>query len=371
MYNFKTWCERNLLEFDGSEFNPPAGMADDESMAKLKELLGTDYESFVKQLGNFIKDPKFLLALQVATSNGEKAQLKPMAIPVVQLKPTQNEIALHNSLDFPLKNASIAGTYLKGGSVLVKGPIITGGGGQFIIDGHHRWSQLYVVNPSASIQAIDISNIQDPETALKAVQIGIAAAKGSIPTSSAEGSANLLKIDQQTLTSYVLQNIKPDVVAIFQQYMGNNQQQQQQPPKPQQSPPMPQQQQQPQQPPNPNQSWTPKESFYHFYQRMLREVGEQQPQQPQQMQQGNDEAGKQQVAELIWKNVAQMMQNNQPLSPAANRDLMPQTGDAKGWEKKTAASIASGGEQENAHHRPRGKLIKEWQALAGITPPLR
>ena len=374
MYNFRTWLRRNYLEFDTNNFVPPKGAMGEDDMAKIKELLGKDYENFVKQLGDFIKDPKFLLALQAATEHGQKAQLVNKVIPVMQLKPTQNEVALHNSLEFPLKHAEKAEKYLKGGNVLVKGPIITGGGGTFIIDGHHRWSQLYVVNPGASIQAIDIANIEDPEQALKAVQIGIAAAKGSIPTSSAQGSANLLNIDQQTLTNYVMQNIKPDVVAVFQKYMGGNNPQTQQP-----KPPMPMQQQP---------AATPNESFYSFYQKMLREAGEQQmqtpatpvaqptqqqavQQQPMQQpmqQQQNDEAGKQQVASFIWKNVSQMMQNNQPLAPAAKRDIMPQTGEAPGWEKKTASQLDTTKEHRR---RARGKLFSEWQALAGVKPPPR
>ena len=81
----------------------------------------------------------------------EVVSLKDASIPVQDLKPTQNEIALDKSLSFPLTNPKSTADCLKGGTVAIAGKRIITAKGQYIVDGHHRWSQLYAMNKDASI----------------------------------------------------------------------------------------------------------------------------------------------------------------------------------------------------------------------------
>ena len=90
-----------------------------------------------------------------------------------------------------------------------------------IVDGHHRWSQAYTINPKCKIAAIDLPDLDDPIEALKATQFGIAAGKDKkgnevtvIPNEIVEGK-NLLKIGEADLKAYVLKNIKDSVMAVF------------------------------------------------------------------------------------------------------------------------------------------------------------
>ena len=188
-------------------------LKEDEADDKLKSLLRKDYNTFVKELGDNIKDPKFISAIQTLS---EKLPIQAKQIqPVVSvLKPTQNEILLDKSLSYPLQDPMTAKSYLSGGVVAVAGKsIVTAGGGKFVIDGHHRWSQVYCINPDAKIKALDLP-ITDPIKALKATQIGIAAQIKKIPKSTG-GGVNLFTINEVALKKYVVDTITDQVVQVF------------------------------------------------------------------------------------------------------------------------------------------------------------
>jgi hypothetical protein len=187
--------------------------ADDE----LKKILKQNYSSFVKNLGDNIKDSKFLDAIK-SLNEKEPIQVSAINVKVTDLQPTQNEVVLDKSLSYPLTDASSAESCLNGGNVAVAGKsIVTGGGGKFVIDGHHRWSQLFCMNPDASILAMDLTDIKKPIEALKATQIGIAAQTGKVPTSPG-GGVNLFKIGKNTLRNYVINTITDSVVEVFKKY---------------------------------------------------------------------------------------------------------------------------------------------------------
>ena len=189
--------------------------ANDEQ--KLKDILKADYATFVTKLGANINDPKFIETIK---SIADKSPIKTSDITakVKELKPTQNEIDVDGSLKYPLTDVPSATAYLKGGAVSPAGKnIVTGGGGKFIIDGHHRWSQVYCLNPEASITAMDISNITNPVDGLKSAQLGIVGDTGKIKIATVTGD-NLLKIGEDALIAYVKKTITPEVVDEFKKY---------------------------------------------------------------------------------------------------------------------------------------------------------
>jgi hypothetical protein len=184
---------------------------------ELKSILKKDYGTFVKELGDSIKDPKFLEAIKSLTDSAP-VKTSGLSPAVKDLQPTQNEVVMDKSLSYPLKDATSAEQFLKGGVVAVAGKsIVTGGGGKFVIDGHHRWSQVYCINPDAKIKALDLTDIKKPIEALKATQIGIAAQTGTVPTA-AGGGVNLFACGEDVLKSYVIDNIKEPVVEVFKKY---------------------------------------------------------------------------------------------------------------------------------------------------------
>jgi hypothetical protein len=187
----------------------------------IKDLLKMDYPLFVKELGDNINDPKFKEAIK-SLSDKYPINFKTVNPIVGELKPTQNEIDVDKSLKFPLSSAESAEVCLKGAVIAVAGKrIITSGEGKYIIDGHHRWSQVCAINPNAKIAAIDLTDIKDPFNALKATQLGIAADLGKVPVAEVKGT-NLITIGRDDLVAYVEKNIKPEVIEVFKKYKKGN-----------------------------------------------------------------------------------------------------------------------------------------------------
>ena len=183
---------------------------------ELKQILKQDYGTFVKKLGDNIKDPKFVAAIK-SLSSQHPIKTTDITPNVKDLRPTQNEVVLANSLSFPLTNVSSAEECLKGGVTAPKNESIVTAGGKYVIDGHHRWSQVFCMNPESKIKAVDMTDIKNPIKALKATQLGVAAKLGKVP-SSPGGGVNLFTINEQTLKQYVMDTVKDDVADVFKKY---------------------------------------------------------------------------------------------------------------------------------------------------------
>lgn len=158
-------------------------------------------------------------------------------VPVADLVPSQNEISLGSSVGFPLgRDPDSLRTSFAGGNVTVANQLIlTSADGQYVVDGHHRWSQLFLINPYASIGAADIGYVPNPKEALRETQLAIAAQTGYLGESSA-GNDNLFTMDQSTFNTQVAAIIdngqypdsspyagdptKPAVFDVFTEYLG-------------------------------------------------------------------------------------------------------------------------------------------------------
>jgi len=119
------------------------------------------YEDFVTTLAGNAADPKvraFISAGQLDDSgDDDKFRFTERAISVDELLPTQNEIDVDKSLKYPMKNPVDFLNYVNGeGEAFAPGGPIVTYDGKYVIDGHHRWSQVYACNSRAKIQAIDI-----------------------------------------------------------------------------------------------------------------------------------------------------------------------------------------------------------------------
>lgn len=193
----------------------------EEEEQEIKKMLKATYPQFVQQLGANVNDPKFLDALKTVVAKTKKVSLAPKTPSVGDLKPTQNEIDADKSLLRPLTDTATATSFLKGGTVAPGGPIITSGGGKYVIDGHHRWSQVYVVNPKAKISALDIGDLKNPVDALKATQIGIAADIGKLPSGKV-GGVDMLKAGEPIIKKYVIDKITDPVVDVFAKFGKGN-----------------------------------------------------------------------------------------------------------------------------------------------------
>lgn len=269
---------------------------DDAEMEKdLTDLFKKDYASFVKDLGDFAKDPKFRQFIKSGAT--EQSTVKRTAISVKDLKPTQNEIDVDKSLQFPLTDGASAQNCLKGGAVMIAKPIISFNG-EYIIDGHHRWSQLYAMNPDAKIVAFDFSNpkVKGPIGALKLAQLAIVATGASkIPSQDVKGK-NLLQMGEKDVKAYVTDKITDNCINALAE------------------------------------------------KEIVKGEGE--------------EETKKEAADYIWTNVKSMQATSQPVSGAPGRGLMPQADDVSGGQQNTIDKIKAGVQMPTSLSESRAKLEK-------------
>jgi hypothetical protein len=184
----------------------------------------SNYEQFVSQLGSLAQDPKVQAFLNAGTADGDQSDDKftatAKAIPVKNLRPTQNEIDVDGSLKWPLTKTDSLKNCLQKGAVTIKAPVVTYNG-EFIIDGHHRWSQLYSMNKDGVINCIDLSGPKlKPIDVLKVVQLAIAAETGEVPSASVKEGNNLLKLDGDAIAKFVIDTITEDCVKVFNNLKG-------------------------------------------------------------------------------------------------------------------------------------------------------
>lgn len=178
---------------------------------KMIELIqDKDYDETVDFVDEIVKDPKlkFLLGLGFGGDfSNLKLKLKKTNIPAKRLIPTQSEIGTDETLKYLVQGKDIDVCFDK--TTIVKKPIVTFQG-TFIIDGHHRWSQIFVTNPDANIVCIDITGNLSPLSMLKAVQCTIGSNTGKLIRKDIQGK-NLYNTTEKELRKYFKDNLSDTV----------------------------------------------------------------------------------------------------------------------------------------------------------------
>ena len=146
-----------------------------------------------------------------------------MTASVADLIPTQNEIDLQKSLKFPLGSGQFADLLRRRNHSALRQPHRHRRQRTYIVDGHHRWSAIVLINPNTQVAALDLGYVPNPQTALKQAQIGVAGAKGFAVAPG--GGINLYTTDEQTfdvaVRGYIETGAKTDeVLDVFTTYLG-------------------------------------------------------------------------------------------------------------------------------------------------------
>lgn len=185
-----------------------------EAMKVYNKMIGLiqdkDYDETVDFVDEIVKDPKlkFLLGLGFGGDfSNLKLKLKKTNIPAKRLIPTQSEIGTDETLKYLVQGKDIDVCFEK--TTIVKKPIVTFQG-TFIIDGHHRWSQIFVTNPDANIVCIDITGNLSPLSMLKAVQCTIGSNTGKLIRKDIQGK-NLYDTTEKELRKYFKDNLSDTV----------------------------------------------------------------------------------------------------------------------------------------------------------------
>jgi len=154
-----------------------------------------------------LADPKSVFN-QAADENEKITFTTGITLKPTELTPTQKEIGTNKSLNDQCTNQYGALQKVIDGGLL--GPdggspvlIFQGGGGNFVLDGHHRWSQFAAVRPDDSCvqcSAISAPGIDTPEAALAMCHAIILAMHGDSPTKDWSGK-NLLDMEEPECTA--------------------------------------------------------------------------------------------------------------------------------------------------------------------------
>lgn len=222
-------------------------MPDMVAAAQLQEILlaayTSDEDGFVKTLNRLLNVDEqnpcpTSLSCNVAlytllTTGGPNRGLANSALTitydsadVADMVPTQNEIDLAKTLKNTLQDPASIETFFTGGVITPFGgaPVITAGDGTYIVDGHHRWSAIYLINPYAQVITVDAGYVPNPQTALKETQIGIVAELGYLKVSPG-GGINVYTVDRGVFDAQVADWIttgdqKDAVLAVFRANLG-------------------------------------------------------------------------------------------------------------------------------------------------------
>src|SRR5574344_1072248 len=170
-------------------------------IAMLKEK---PYEEAVGFIDDLVKDHKLKFILSLGFG-GKFADYK--------LIPTQNEIGLDETLKYMMTGKNIENCFKD--PVCIKKPVVTFQG-TFIIDGHHRWSEIFATNSKANLECIDIEGNLSPLSMLKAVQATIGSNLGKLIIKDVEGK-NLFKCSKSVIEKY-LQDIPEDTLEKLKKY---------------------------------------------------------------------------------------------------------------------------------------------------------
>jgi len=190
-----------------------------ETLQKLSDLLEKQYPEFVQGLIALQSDPEFIEMMASGTGGEDTLVLSEPTIAVQSLFPMQNIIGLDDSLLFELKKPRAAEQLAAGGAF---GPevydyaarwIITSGD-KYLVDGHHRWSTVYMLNPTSSVKVKNITNFPEGADALKVSQLIIAALKPGISMAKPKG-INVFKSEDATTKEFILANMTDAFVEAF------------------------------------------------------------------------------------------------------------------------------------------------------------
>jgi hypothetical protein len=193
------------------------------------QLMNLDLTSFIQNIKVKPAQQAILGGLLDNEDDDDKFVVTPGVVTCKNLRPTQDEVVMSKSLEFPLTHPGDFIKYRASNGPFKVGPkgndaIITFGG-KYVIDGHHRWSALYCCNPNAQLHTFDISKAgfdgdSDAANVLKAVQAAILVKLGTIP-SNAGGGRNLFEKGESEVKEYIASVIgnNEKLIKIYTQYL--------------------------------------------------------------------------------------------------------------------------------------------------------
>lgn len=220
-----------ILENWNKFVNEQEELEENEKYNKLASVLSKPdlpLAQYVAVLKRYANDPNFD-AIATAGANDEAGPadevvtVKPAVVTCRNLTATQAEIGFGNSLADQVQNkfdSTKTALGLNGTPIVMSsasGPVpILVYNGKFILDGHHRWSQIMMVNPDGKVKIDNVTGpaIDNEEEALKVMQFAIAATADKVVTKPFKGE-NLMQASPEQVYNFVLKNVTDEVLQLL------------------------------------------------------------------------------------------------------------------------------------------------------------
>ena len=184
----------------------------------------------VDKIRKLVQDPEFKDKIKAGELDGdtsdETISFGSGNVKCTKMFPTQAEIGFDNSLADICNDKYGAIDSAFSNPVLMpadpkKIPILTAkiGGNIAILDGHHRWSLCFMINPDAVMQCdiMETPSGYTAEDALKVMQLAIGAEAGKVITKPFNGK-DLMAVSTNEVIKYITENIGEQEIATFTKY---------------------------------------------------------------------------------------------------------------------------------------------------------
>lgn len=184
------------------------------------KILKLPYEQFIGKLRDEVAEKKVRALILAGREDGnpddEVVEFKSSIISARALMPLQKQLLIESSIKHTLSGKSISTlkTILDGEPALINYEPILTLDGKYVIDGHHRWVEAYLMNPNSRVVVTDIQLNMNPIDVMKIIQLSVAANSGDIPFSKGTGT-NLYEISEKDFKKFVNWTVTDEVLSVF------------------------------------------------------------------------------------------------------------------------------------------------------------
>ena len=211
----------------------PTGDVEQDFNNAMVALKDDNYEAFIEDLNTLATDPKIAYLRDAIidkfnSPDGVSVQFsKAQPMDIKNIHPTQFEVDMEKSLNFPLneKPQGIDDAF-SGKPISIRNlPLVVAevDGVFYIIDGHHRWSQVYCLNPDAQmvVRVLRSDMFKSADDVLKLVQMQLFIAKdgGELPQATVDSDYNLYTIEEGAFKKWCEQAMTEEARQIFSKYV--------------------------------------------------------------------------------------------------------------------------------------------------------
>lgn len=192
----------------------------------LEDLKSLPYRDFLNKLYDVVNTKslkKSLENLTIDTSTEEDYGLiKRKNIEVSQLVPTQSQIGLLELLSWLEDTDSMRNIILEGKSSLFEKNALFVANNKWILDGHHRWAYVYMLNPQATIPCININlPNKKPLEIYKDIQISIASTYKLLAKKGDKIEYNITRMSDKSIEQIIHRSIDPNTISLLRKLYGS------------------------------------------------------------------------------------------------------------------------------------------------------